>query len=147
VWNRQPDRRIDKNGEAGFLREISRFFAVAKNASPPVAEGNDSVESAMVRHHYGPWDKRYYHVLAYLEARQLIEVVKKKNGYLITLTPEGRRRATALAGKPSFASLVERMRAVKNEFGSKSGSTLKKLIYNLFDEEVGKKPLGEVIRR
>ncbi|WP_369725612.1 dsDNA nuclease domain-containing protein [Bradyrhizobium sp. LLZ17] len=43
----------------------------------------------------------------------------------------------ALAGKLSFASLVERMRAVKKEFGSKSGSTLKKLIYNLFDEEVG----------
>ena len=95
----------------------------------------------MVRHHYGPWDKRYYHVLAYLEARQLIEVVKKKNGYLITLTPDRQKRATALAGKLSFAPLVERMRAVKKEFGSKSGSTLKKLIYNLFDEEVGKKPL------
>jgi hypothetical protein len=39
------------------------------------------------------------------------------------------------------------MKAVKKEFGSKSGSTLKKLIYQLFDEEVGKKPLGEVIRR
>jgi hypothetical protein len=142
--------RIDgltKMAKLDFFVRYPDFFAVAKNASPPVAEGNDTVESAMVRHHYGPWDKRYYHVLAYLEARQLIEVVKKKNGYLITLTPDGRKRAIALAGKPSFASLVERMRAVKKEFGSKSGSTLKKLIYNLFDEEVGKKPLGEVIRR
>lgn len=130
-----------------FFVRYPDFFAVASKASPAVAEGNDTVESAMVRHHYGPWDKRYYHVLAYLEARQLIEVVKKKNSYLITLTPDGRKRANALAGKPSFASLVERMRAVKAEFGSKSGSTLKKLIYNLFDEEVGKKPLGEVIRR
>jgi hypothetical protein len=142
--------RIDgltKMAKLDFFVRYPEFFAVAKNASLPVAEGSDTVESAMVRHHYGPWDKRYYHVLAYLEARQLIEVVKKNNGYLITLTPDGRRRATALAGKPSFASLVERMRAVKKEFGSKSGSTLKKLIYNLFDEEVGKKPLGEVIRR
>lgn len=142
--------RIDgltKMAKLDFFVRYPDFFAVAKNASLPIAEGSDTVESAMVRHHYGPWDKRYYHVLAYLEARQLIEVVKKSNGYLITLTPDGRKRATALAGKPSFASLVERMRAVKKEFGSKSGSTLKKLIYNLFDEEVGKKPLGEVIRR
>src|ERR1700722_8512077 len=90
--------RIDgltKMAKLDFFVRYPDFFAVAKNASPPFAEGNDTVESAMVRHHYGPWDKRYYHVLAYLEARQLIEVVKKKNGYLITLTPEGRRRATA----------------------------------------------------
>jgi hypothetical protein len=142
--------RIDgltKMAKLDFFVRYPDFFAVAKNSAPAVSEVKDTVESAMVRHHYGPWDKRYYHVLAYLESRQLIEVVKKKNSYLITLTPTGRERAALLAGKPSFASLVERMKAVKKEFGQKSGSALKKLIYNLFDEEVGKKPLGEVIRR
>jgi hypothetical protein len=82
-----------------------------------------------------------------LEARQLIAIAKKKNSYQITLTDSGKEKAAALVKKTSFASLVEGMKAVKKEFGSKSGSTLKKLIYQLFDDEVGKKPLGEVIRR
>ena len=77
--------RIDgltKMAKLDFFVRYPDFFAVAKNTSPPVAESNDTVRSAMIRHHYGPWDKRYYHVLAYLEARQLIEVVKKKNRVL-----------------------------------------------------------------
>ena len=35
---------------------------------------------------------------------------------------------------------------IKKVFGSKNGSTLKKLIYRLFDEEVGRRPMGEVIK-
>jgi DNA-binding PadR family transcriptional regulator len=128
-------------------RPCSRQFAVAKNDDMRETASQESVESAMVRHHYGPWDKRYYHVLAYLEAKQLITIAKSRNSYQITLTDRGKEKAAALMKKASFALLVERMRAVKKEFGSKSGNTLKKLIYQLFDEEVGKKPLGEVIRR
>ena len=54
--------------------------------------------------------------------------------------------APAIASKRAFV-VLSTVKAVKKEFGSKSGTTLKKLIYQLFDEEVGKKPLGEVIRR
>jgi hypothetical protein len=61
------------------------------------------------------------------------------------MTDEGGERSKSLAQKASFAPLVERMREIKKVFGSKSGSTLKKLIYRLFDEEVGKRPMGEVI--
>jgi hypothetical protein len=142
--------RIDgltKMAKLDFFVRYPDFFAVAKSESSQDAKDENSVESAMVRHHYGPWDKRYYHVLAYLESKQLIDVAKKKNSYQITLTPSGKEKAAELAKKPSFTSLVGRMKDVKKEFGSKSGSTLKKLIYKLFDEEVGKKPLGEVIRR
>ncbi len=142
--------RIDgltKMAKLDFFVRYPDFFAVAKKDQAPVSQSSEAVESAMVRHHYGPWDKRYYHILAYLESKKLIEIVKHKNSFIITLTADGKNIAVALAAKPSFASLVERMKAVKIEFGSKSGSTLKKLIYILFDEEVGKKPLGEVIRR
>jgi len=142
--------RIDgltKMAKLDFFVRYPNFFAVAKNDRSQTKEANETVESAMVRHHYGPWDKRYYHVLAYLESKQLIEIVKKKSSYQLTLTTDGKEIAASLASKPSFASLVGRMKSVKKEFGSKSGNTLKKLIYQLFDEEVGKKPLGEVIRR
>ena len=101
----------------------------------------------MVRHHYGPWDKRYYHVLAYLESRSLITVVKSGKSYKITLTDGGRLSARALEARPSFATLVTRMREVKSVFGNKSGTFLKDLIYRLFDIEVGRRPLGEVIHR
>ena len=142
--------RIDgltKMAKLDFFVRYPDFFAVAKKDQAPASQNSETVESAMVRHHYGPWDKRYYHVLAYLESKKLIEIVKQKNSFIITLTSDGKGKASALAAKPSFASLVDRMKAVKKEFGSRSGSTLKKLIYQLFDEEVGKKPLGEVIRR
>jgi len=138
---------LTKMAKLDFFVRYPDFFAAAKNDTAHETASEASVESAMVRHHYGPWDKRYYHVLAYLEAKQLIAIAKKKNSYQITLTDSGKEKATALAERTSFASLVQRMKAVKKQFGSKSGNTLKKLIYQIFEEEVGKKPLGEIIRR
>ena len=101
----------------------------------------------MVRHHYGPWDKRYYHVLAHLEAKHLIKVAKVKKTYVISLTDLGKERAQRLAEKTSFEPLVTRMREIKKVFGSKTGSSLKNMIYNMFDAEVGRRPLGEMIEK
>jgi hypothetical protein len=150
--------RIDgltKMAKLDFFTRYPDFFEVARAAIAPAegdhngshAESDEAVESAMVRHHYGPWDKRYYHVLAHLEAKRLITVAKEGNSYRITLTDLGRERANALAARPSFAPLTERMRQVKKTFGSKSGTFLKDLIYRLFDEEVGRRPMGQVILR
>jgi hypothetical protein len=138
-----------------FFARYPDFFEVARAAmvpseaaaKPNQEESNEAVESAMVRHHYGPWDKRYYHVLAHLEAKELITVTKYGRAYRIALTDLGRERARALASRPSFAPVVERMREVKKIFGAKSGAFLKDLIYRLFDAEVGKRLLGEVIHR
>lgn len=148
--------RIDgltKMAKLDFFARYPDFFAVARRAEVTGAEdGHETselsdvaVEAAMVRHHYGPWDKRYYHVLANLEAKQLITITKHGKLYRLGLTDEGRERTKNLADRASFAPLIERMREIKKVFGSKSGSTLKKLIYRLFDEEVGKRPMGEVI--
>lgn len=138
-----------------FFTRYPDFFEVARAATAPAdaaaaserTESDEAVESAMVRHHYGPWDKRYYHVLAHLEAKQLITVTKEGNSYRIALADLGRNRAKALAARPSFAPLVERMREVKKTFGARSGASLKDLIYRLFDAEVGRRPMGQVIRR
>jgi hypothetical protein len=151
--------RIDgltKLAKLDFFARYPEFFAAAKAATAnetektqalKAARAGDAVESAMVRHHYGPWDKRYYHVLAHLEAKQLIEVSKEGRAYRIILTNPGRERAKALAERPSFQPLATRMRELKKVFGARTGTSLKNLVYQLFDEEVGRRPLGQVIRR
>jgi hypothetical protein len=143
---------LTKMAKLDFFTRYPDFFEAARatiepdTPSTPV-DHSDAVESSMVRHHYGPWDKRYYQVLAHLEARRLITVSKVKNSYQIALSAEGTEKAKALAKRPSFATLVERQKAVKKTFGGKSGTVLKNLIYKLFDEEVGKRTLGQVITK
>jgi hypothetical protein len=147
--------RIDgltKMAKLDFFNRYPDFFAAATAAksggapdAPIIAHAGDAVESAMVRHHYGPWDLRYYHTLAYLEANQLISVKKHKNAYQISLTNLGRDRAKALISRPSFRSIVDRMRQVKQQFGQMTGNSLKQLIYSMFEKEVVERPLGELI--
>lgn len=149
--------RIDgltKLAKMDFFVRYPDFFEVARREVQserskdllPTAESDvASTESAMVRHHYGPWDKRYYQLLALLEAKKLITVSKEGNSYRISLTDLGVDRAIALSAKTSFKPLVVRMKGVKAVFGQKTGAYLKNLIYRLFDEEVGKRPLGESI--
>lgn len=146
---------LTKMAKLDFFARYPNFFESARAAAGPadtlnaskLSSSDDAVESGMVRHHYGPWDKRYYHVLAHLEAKQLISVTKEGRSYRIALTELGRERARVIAARRSFAPLVERMRDVKKVFGSKSGNYLKALIYRLFDAEITKRPLGEVIHR
>lgn len=150
--------RIDgltKMAKLDFFVRYPDFFEAARRAISPTTtaspeesiESDKATESAMVRHHYGPWDKRYYHVLAHLEAKRLITVKKDGALYRIALTDIGGERAKALQLLPSFGPLVDRMRDVKRTFGTRSGNSLKSLIYRLFDAEVGRRPLGQAISR
>jgi hypothetical protein len=147
--------RIDgltKMAKLDFFSRYPDFFAAARDTIEPGGAEKarqsgvaHAVEAAMVRHHYGPWDKRYYHVLASLEATQLISITKEGKAYRLTLTDTGKEKAKLLAAQKTFVPLVERMREVKKCFGNKSGAFLKDLIYRLFDEEVRQRPMGEVI--
>jgi hypothetical protein len=140
--------RIDgltKMAKLDFFARYPDFFYAARDKAAASITASAAVESAMVRHHYGPWDKRYYHVLAHLEAKELIEVTKINKTFKIALTPLGKERAKRLAEKPSFALLAARMREIKATFGGRTGSSLKSMIYQMFDAEVGRRPLGEVI--
>lgn len=143
--------RIDgltKMAKLDFFIRYPEFFLVAKSDQGlgDFDETAESVESVMVRHHYGPWDKRYYQVLAYLEARRLIIVTKKKNQFQISLGPTGLETARVLAATASFRPLVERLKDLKKVFGAKSGTYLKNMIYRLFDREVAQVSLGVNIR-
>jgi hypothetical protein len=126
-----------------FVRYPDFFRAVESRGKSPREDG--AVEAAMIRHHYGPWDKRYYHLLAYLEARQLISVSLTGRAYRIALTALGKTTAKKLVGSESFADLLEHMREVNEKFGRKTGNELKTLIYETFGEEVAEQELGAVI--
>lgn len=139
---------LTKLAKLDFFVRYPEFFrrAAATETEQPVEPALSHVESTMVRHHYGPWDKRYYHVLAYLESRGLLRIEKAKTVYTFELTELGRSMAKQLAADAAFKELKEQMELVRTTFGKKTGSALKSLIYRLFDDEVASKPLGEVIR-
>jgi hypothetical protein len=128
-----------------FVRYPDFFEAVRHKDDQPSRRRSEVVESAMVRHHYGPWDKRYYHVLAFLEARDLIAVKKSAKSYRIGLTRLGKAAARQLAAAPAFTALHHTMQEVAESFGDKNGNQLKNMIYETFREEVGRRPLGSII--
>lgn len=141
--------RIDgltKMAKLDFFVRYPDFFSIARTRATGVVTDVNAIESAMVRHHYGPWDKRYYHVLAHLEAKQLISVTKHKNTYRLKLTDLGHDRANQLAKLPSFSLMVSRMQEIKQAFGARTGSSLKGMIYEIFEQEVGQRRLGAVIQ-
>lgn len=138
---------LTKLAKLDFFARYPEFFnRLAEHLKKKARSPSDEVESPMVRHHYGPWDKRYYHVLAFLEARGLILVKKHGSAYEFTLTPLGDERATALSQSKSFSMLVQQIDAVKKVLGRKPGTELKNLIYKVFDAEVRNKKLGEIIQ-
>ena len=141
--------RIDgltKMAKLDFFVRYPQFFNTACRAlGLPSESATQSVESSMIRFHYGPWDERYYHILAYLEGKRLLSVSKDKQTFVLSLTNEGKRLADRIAEDETFASLVAQMKQVKNALGDKPGSTLKKLIYEIFEKEVAQRSLGETI--
>jgi len=125
-----------------FFEDVSRYLGGGSTSA--IAPRN--VESSMIRFHYGPWDKRYYHVLSYLEAKGLIAVEHAHKMYRLKLTALGTSIAQEAESRPGYSSLVVHMRRVKELLGKKAGSTLKDIVYRVFREEVADRPLGEVIR-
>lgn len=141
--------RIDgltKLAKMDFYVRYPQFFDKAcATLGKQVQSASTTVESSMIRHHYGPWDHRYYEVLAYLRSRGLLQITKEGNTYKFKLTQAGKQRMKQLAKDPVYAQICEQMRRVKAAFGNKAGSTLKNLIYEIFQKEVTQKLLGEVI--
>ena len=128
-----------------FVRYPQFFNTICRTLGLPMESTAKSVESSMIRFHYGPWDDRYYHILAYLEGKQLLSVIKENKTFSLSLTEKGTKITDQLAKEESFAPLITQMKQVKKALGSKPGTTLKKLIYQVFEKEVVKRRLGETI--
>lgn len=142
-------KRLDgltKLAKLDFLVRYPAFFKkladhLGDNVSTPMRD----IESSMVRFHYGPWDDRYYHVLAYLESRGLMQVSKEASTYKFSLTELGGRIAESFADAKSFAEITEHIQQVHKLVGKKRGTELKNLVYEVFGEEVADLRLGESI--
>ena len=137
---------LTKMAKLDFFVRYPDFFAeVCRQLGVKIASRQSTTESAMVRHHYGPWDQRYYHVLGYLEGRGLLEARQSSKAFVLKLTPDGKKAAAALRKKKAFADICAHMKQVKKALGRKSGSAIKKLIYQTFQDEVAVRALGESI--
>lgn len=142
--------RIDgltKLAKLDFFIRYPQFFETASAYLGGYSRSSTgTIESRMVRYRYGPWDKRYYDVLNYLKSKDLIAVTKPdRKLFQFHLTIKGKEVAEKVAEYTEFIDLVDQMRRVKELLGNKSGSALKKLIYDLFKKEVAEKALNEVI--
>lgn len=86
-----------------FVRYPDFFERIAQHLGENVESATTSVESAMIRHHYGPWDKRYYQVLPFLEGRGLITIRKAGQAYVFELTDAGKQVAAVFSKESEFA--------------------------------------------
>lgn len=131
-----------------FVRYPQFFDEVCRHLGNPdkSVTTSRSVESSMIRFHYGPWDSRYYHVLSYLEAKALITVERDGNMFRFKLTESGKSIAKKTEDSTAYSHLVEHMTKVKKLLGGKQGSTLKNLVYEVFGKEVADRPLGKIIK-
>jgi hypothetical protein len=134
---------LTKLAKLDFFVRYPVFFGRAVGTAQPTG----ATESSMIRFHYGPWDKRYYQLLGYLGAKDLVEVSQPgPRTYRFALTAAGQSVAQSLEQDPAFTDLVERMQRVRVAFGSWSGSRLKNHVYATFRREVGQAQLGERIQ-
>lgn len=102
-------------------------------------------ESPMIRYKYGPWDTKYYNVFALLVGRGLISIHPSDKGDVFVLTDKGQFAIEELQG-PEFEEIIERCRLVYRLFGSKSGTAIKRFIYDSFPEIVAR-PIGREIEQ
>lgn len=102
-----------------------------------------SVESAMVRYRFGPWDERYRRFLNLLSSRDLIRVTVEGRKVVIMLTDKGVETAGRLALDEAFQKINRRAQLLRNF--DLTATTLMKFIYSTFPE-IGSLRLGRTIR-
>lgn len=131
-----------------FLRYPEFFQRASKHLGRPVVTtgGDPAVESKMIRFHYGPWDERYYQVLPYLEARGLLKINREKNTYNFCLTLVGAEIGEKLLNQNVYKDLAKNLSEIKTVLGGFNGTKLKNLVYELFQDEVARKNLNEIIQ-
>lgn len=94
-----------------------------------------SVESAMVRYRFGPWDHRYREFINVLVAKGLATLSIEGRTIVIGLTDIGRSTAQRLAEDPVFAPYGRRSIALKRHCDL-TATNLMRFIYETFPEIV-----------
>ena len=98
-----------------------------------------SVESAMVRYRFGPWDHRYREFINVLIGKGLATVNIEGRTIVIGLTDAGRDTARMLAADPVFEPYARRSIALKRHCDL-TATNLMRFIYDTFPEIVTLRP-------
>lgn len=98
-----------------------------------------SVESAMVRYRFGPWDHRYREFINVLVAKGLATLNIEGRTIVIGLTDSGRDAARKLAADPVFEPYGRRSIALKRHCDL-TATRLMRFIYDTFPEIVTLRP-------
>jgi hypothetical protein len=98
-----------------------------------------SIESAMVRFRYGPWDARYRRWLGLLAARGLITLSVEGNTVQIGLTDAGRQLAEQFRTDQLYGDLAARADVVLKAVGSMNATRLKNFVYEVVPEIIDMK--------
>lgn len=141
---------LTKLAKLDFLLRYPTYLERAlqsRNAPSSDAEVADyereSVESSMVRFHYGPWDFRYRRFINLLVAKGLAQVNIEGRTIHISLTENGIDVASRLSKSEEFQDIAKRSRLLKRHFDL-SSTNLMRFIYKTFPE-IATLRLGEVI--
>lgn len=118
---------------AALVRLLERLGKHQQAARIPEQE-RQTIEGAMIRFRYGPWDERYRRWLALLAARGLVDVYQQGTTVHAKLTEGGVLQAEALATAEEFHSLFERCKLVATAVGDYGATRLMNLIYEVFPE-------------
>lgn len=129
-----------------YPKYAKKFRGILANQFQQDAINEDSNLSPMIKYHYGPWDPRYYHLFAHMNARALLDIYPDKKTLKLKLTDEGQSLAKALAQEAPFTDLVAHMREIRGSFGGLSGYRLRRLIYEHLENELHSIDKGEKIQ-
>ncbi|CAG1015810.1 hypothetical protein ANRL4_05602 [Anaerolineae bacterium] len=129
-----------------FLEKAARILSADKQLAQlqEVTKEGATVESHMIRYRYGPWDQKYYLVLAYLSGKALIDVRPQEGVDRYSLTYKGQELAVKLEAFSEFQILAVQSRIVGDLFGQRRGSWIKDFIYRHFPEVV-RTPYNQII--
>ncbi|MEX2120220.1 MAG: hypothetical protein WD847_11555 [Pirellulales bacterium] len=141
---------LTKLAKLDFLLRYPVFLERAlpkRGANPASAHVQEherkSVESAMVRFRYGPWDFRYRRFLNLLVARGLATVTTERRTIHIGLTAPGHTVADRLSQDDANQDVLRRAKLLKR-YLDLSATKLMKFIYDTFPE-IGTLRLGAEI--
>lgn len=131
---------ITKLAKLDFLLRYPSFFEramIARGLSPKLAAVEEyerrSVEAAMVRYRYGPWDHRYRRFINILAAKGLVDVAADGRTVRLNLTARGREVANALAADKANGPLAVRAGILRQRIDI-GATKIMKFIYATFPE-------------
>ncbi|TNC98642.1 MAG: hypothetical protein FD119_113 [Stygiobacter sp.] len=131
---------ITKLAKLDFLLRYPSFFEramIARGLSPKSVSVEDyerrSVEAAMVRYRYGPWDHRYRRFINILAAKGLVDVTTDGRAVRLSLTGRGHEVAAVLAADPANIPLATRAGILRHRIDI-GATEIMKFIYATFPE-------------